>query len=200
MIVTVAHRSLPRGKENGIVEEVEYRNQAKVFILYIMNSIQEPQEFTTISDMVLQDEFINYFDFAAAFNDLLEKKQIEGLSGEDGKEPLYRVTDEGRSILESYESDLSPEMRDKALRHAMRILLFKRDGVRQSSDLTEVPGGFCLHCVILDPERVLFETSVFVSDEQYARRLQENFNDHADIIYKGTMSLFSGDVNYIFDE
>ena len=165
-----------------------------------MNSIQEPQEFTTINDMVLQDEFVNYFDFAAAFNDLLEKKQIEEIPAENGGEPLYRVTEEGRSILESYESDLSAEVRDKALRHAMRILLFKRDGVRQKSELKEVPGGYQLHCVIEEQNRILFETSVFVSDEQYARRLRDNFDDHADVIFKGTMSLLSGDVNYIFDE
>ena len=182
------------------MEEIEYRNQAKVFILYIMNSIQEPQEFTTINDMVLQDEFVNYFDFAAAFNDMLEKKQIEEIPAENGGEPLYRVTDEGRSILESYESDLSAEVRDKALRHAMRILLFKRDGVRQKSELKEVPGGYLLHCVIEEQSRILFETSVFVSDEQYARRLRDNFDDHADVIFKGTMSLLSGDVNYFFYE
>lgn len=182
------------------MDEREYRNQAKIFILYIMSSIQEPLEFTTINDMVLQDEFVNYFDFATAFNDLLEKRQIEELPGAEGKDPLYRVTQEGRSILESYESDLSAETRDKALRHAMRILLFKRDGVRQKSEILEVPGGYQLHCVIEDAERVLFESSVFVSEESYAKRLRENFDDHADIIYKGTMSLLSGDVNYIFDE
>ena len=182
------------------MDELEYRNQAKIFILYIMNSIQEPQEFTTINDMVLQDEFVNYFDFATAFNDLLEKKQVEEIPGTDGGDPLYRVTPEGQSILESYETDLSAEIRDKALRHAMRILLFKRDGVRQKSEIREVPGGCLLHCEIADQERILFETNVFVNDPSYAKRLRENFDDHADVIYKGTMSLLSGDVNYIFDE
>ncbi|MBP5231188.1 MAG: DUF4364 family protein [Clostridia bacterium] len=188
------------GREETVVEEMEYRNQAKVFILYVMNGIQEPQEFTAINEMVLQDEFVNYFDFATAFNDLLEKKQIEEVPAADGSEPLYRVTPLGLSILESYESDLSAEMRDKALRHAMRVLLFRRDGVSQKSDIREVPGGCILHCEIADQERVLFSTEVFVNDPSYAARLRTNFDDHADVIYKGTMSLLSGDVNYIFDE
>lgn len=182
------------------MDELEYRNQAKIFILYIMNSIQEPQEFTTINDMVLQDGLVNYFDFATAFNDLLEKKQIEELPGEGGKEPSYRVTAEGKSILESYETDLSAEVRDRALRHALRIFMFKRNGVRQKSEIEDVPGGCMLHCEITDQTRTLFKSSVFVNDPDYAKRLKENFDDHADVIYKGTMSLLSGDVNYIFDE
>lgn len=182
------------------MDEKEIRNQAKIFILYIMNSIHEPLEFTTISDMVLQDELVNYFDFATAFNDLLDKKQVIEVAMPDEQEPFYQITDEGQMILESYESDLSAEVRDKAFRHAMRILAFKREGVKQTSSIAEVEGGFILTCCIADKTKKLFESSIYVSDMDYAKRLKANFDDHADIIYKGTMSLLSGDVNYIFDE
>ncbi len=182
------------------MDEREISNQAKIFILYILGNIEEAVEFTTINDMVLQDGLINYFDFAAAFSDLLEKGQIASPARTPDGEPLYRITEQGRSILETYEHEMLSDVKDKAFRHAMRVLAFKRDGVRQFSTLKPTGGGWTLTCTIADEQKMLFETSVFLSDRAYAEQLRENFDDRADIIYRGVLSLLSGDVNYIFDE
>ena len=48
----------------------------KVFILYLMKNVGEPLEFTTVNDIVLQDEFVGYFDFAFCFSDLLDAGAI----------------------------------------------------------------------------------------------------------------------------
>ena len=58
------------------LDEKEIRTQAKIFILYILGNIDEPVEFTTVNDMVLQDGLVNYFDFAPAFGELLEQGQL----------------------------------------------------------------------------------------------------------------------------
>lgn len=180
------------------MDEREIRNQAKVFVLYILSNIGEPQEFTTINDMVLQDGLVNYFDFAAAFSELLETKNLVVTERDDG-EPLYAITERGREVLETYEHEMAPDVKDKAYRHAMRVLAFKRDGVFQKSYIEECGDGFLLHCRIADKEKTLMENTVFLKDRSYAEQLQNNFDDHGEIIYQGMLSLLSGDVNYIFD-
>lgn len=182
------------------MNEKEIRTQAKIFILYILGNIGESVEFTTLNDMVLQDGLVTYFDFAAAFSDLLDKGQItsEGIAA-DG-EPLYTVTEEGRSVLESYQHNMPPAVRDRAVRHAMRVLAFKRDGVRQQSTIEPAEGGFILTCTISNRHNELFRTSVFLADRDYAEQLRDNFDDRSDIIYRGVLSLLSGDVNFIFDD
>lgn len=182
------------------MDEKEISTQAKIFILYILGNIGEAVEFTTINDMVIQDGLVSYFDFAAAFSDMLEKGQLASFSRSPAGEPLYTITDQGRTVLETYQQEMPPDMRDKAFRHAMRVLAFTRDGVRQTSRIVETETGCTLECSIRDAQKSLLELSVFLTDRPYAEHLKKNFDDRADVIYRGVLSLLSGDVNYIFDE
>lgn len=181
------------------LDEKEIRTQAKIFILYILGNIDEPVEFTTVNDMVLQDGLVNYFDFAPAFSELLEQGQLVSDSRTPEGEPLYRITPQGRSVLETYEQDLLSDDKDRALRHALRVLAFKRNGVRQTSRVAETGSGWTVTCTIADNRKTLLETSVFLNDKALADKLCANFEDRADIIYRGILSLLSGDVDFIFD-
>ena len=57
--------------------KLENKIDIKVFILYLLNNVGEPLSFEIVNDIVLQDEFVNYFDFAIFLSELLEAGQIE---------------------------------------------------------------------------------------------------------------------------
>ena len=57
-----------------------------------------------------------------------------------------------------------------------------------------------LRCEIADNQRVLFSSEVFLTEKHYAEKLKVNFDERAEIVYKGALALLSGDVNFIFDE
>ena len=48
----------------------------KVFILYLLSNIDEPIDFETVNDIVVQDEFVNYFDFSICFAELVDVQQV----------------------------------------------------------------------------------------------------------------------------
>lgn len=171
----------------------------KVFILYILNNVGMPLEFNTINDMVLQDEFVRYFDFAICFSELLDNGQIVEFKESD--EILYVISESGKETLESYEGSLFPIIKERALRSALRLLSFKLNGNRISSSITETgKGGYMLNCSIVDKEKTIFSVEVHLNDKQYAEKLRANFDERAEIIYRGSLSLLSGDVNFIFDD
>lgn len=181
------------------LDEQQIRTQAKIFILYILGNIGEPVEFTTVHEMILQDGLVGYFDFAPAFSELFEQGHIMLDSRTPDGEPLYTITPQGRSVLETYEQELLSDDKDRAIRHAMRVLAQKRDGIQQTSRLVQTGTGWTVTCAIADKQKTLFETSVFLNDRALAERLRDNFDDRADIIYRGVLSLLSGDVDFIFD-
>ena len=41
---------------------------------------------------------------------------------------------------------------------------------------------------------------LYLTEERYAEKLRANFDENAENMYKGVLAMFSGDVNYIFDE
>ena len=49
-------------------------------------------------------------------------------------------------------------------------------------------------------QKTIFSTQVFVTERAYAEKLKRNFDDRAEIIYRGSLSLLSGDVNFIFED
>ena len=171
----------------------------KVFILYLLKNVGEPLEYNTINDIVLQDEFVNYFDFAFAFSELLDAKQVQE-AGTSGGNKLYAITESGAETLESYESTLLTVIKDRALRSALRLLAFNRTGTQIKSAITEQGEGYNLNCRIFDKEKTLYSVDVYLTDRKYAEKMKFNYDERAEIIYRGTLALLSGDVNYIFDE
>jgi len=188
---------LYNGKNGGEPLELNDKFDIKVFILFLLSNLDEPLEFSTVNDIVIQDGFVNYFDFAICFAELLEAGQI---TETDEVKPLYAISEAGRMAIESYESTIFNSVKEKALRSALRLLAFNRSGNRITSSLTECKGGYILKCSIKDSERVLYDTEVFLTERHYAEKLKANFDEKAEIIYKGTLALLSGDVNFIFDE
>ena len=178
--------------------KLEDKFDIKVFILFLLNNLEDPLAFNTINDIVLQDGFVNYFDFAFCFSELLENGQVEQTSAEG--EPLYRISEAGRGALESYEGSVLGSVKERALRSALRLLAFNRSGNRIHSKIEENGSGFTLSCNISDKEKTLFCIEVFLTERHYAEKLKENFDERAEIIYRGALSLLSGDVNFIFEE
>jgi len=174
------------------------KNDIKVFILFLMKNIKEPLEYSTINDMVVQDGFVNYFDFSICFGELVESGSIDEISGE--KTSLYRISELGEKAVSNVETRLFNTVREKALRSALRLLAFYKSGNRIRSSVTETEGGYVLNCVIEDSKRKLLDISVFLTEKYYADTLRGNYEDRAENIYKGVLALLSGDVNYIFDE
>ena len=143
---------------------------------------------------------MNYFDFAVCFPDLIESGQIEEIPAPEGGDKLYAVTESGVETLESYEGSLFSVIKERALRSALRLIAFYRSGSRVKSSITECGEGFILSCSISDNQKTLFSTEVYLTDRTYAEKLRLNFEERAETIYKGALSLLSGDVNYIFED
>lgn len=186
--------------EKGDFLKLENKIDIKVFILYLLSNVGEPLEFTTLNDIVVQDEFVNYFDFAFCFSELLEANQIDEIEIENGGEPRYVISQSGKDTLDSYESSLLPVIRERALKSAFRLIAYNRTGKRMISEITECGDGYTLKCSIVDKRKTIFSVELYVAERAYAEKLKANFEERAEIIYRGSLSLLSGDVDFIFDD
>ena len=182
----------------GDILKLENKLDVKVFILYLMNKVDAPLEYTTVNDIVLQDEFVNYFDFALCFSELLDAGQVEE-AGSIGDIKLYRVSKSGKESLASYESSLLSVIRDHASKSVRRFMAYKREGRRTVSEITPCGEGYMLKCEIYDREKKLFSTEIYISELADAEEIKDNFKDRDDIILKSVQALISGKVNYIFE-
>lgn len=178
--------------------EITDKFEIKVFMLYLFKNIGEPLDLTTIGEVVMQDAFVNYFDFSECFHDLLKAGHV--IEQEKDGEKVYVISDLGISMVSEVQGEVYASIREKALRSAQRLLALKRTGNRIACTVTPKERGCMLHASIVDNEKTLLSLEVFVADKNYALRMKDNFDERAEIVYKGVMALLSGDVNFIFDE
>ena len=174
------------------------KNDIKIFILYLLGSVGYPLDFNTISDIVVQDDFVGYFDFAECFAELVDCGNIEIIHAEPND--LYRITPNGRLVAEQLQSNILGMIREKSLRSAMRVLSFKSRGsdVKCRGEARE-DGRYDLKCEIIEKGGPVMELKVVVDSKYQLDRMMTNFDRKPEVVYRGIVSLLTGDINYLLD-
>lgn len=176
------------------------KRNVKIFLLYLMENVRIPVDYTTLNDMVMQTDYVMYLDFAECFYALLDDGLITALPQEkEGEDPRYIVTDKGRMIAEQLHTELLPTILEQSLQCALRYLNFKQRGIETHCSVRKLPDGTAeFTCSINEGDRVLFSTTVNVDSVLRAQQMEKNFNERPEAIYKGMWSLLCGNVNYLF--
>ncbi|MBQ9784053.1 MAG: DUF4364 family protein [Clostridia bacterium] len=176
-------------------------NNVKIFVLYLMKNINYPMDFSTVNDIVMQNDYIMYLDFEEAFHQMLG----QGLIREDGKDEhgnaLYSVTRQGAIVAEELKSDILPAILDQSLSCALRYLDFRARGVTVDTDSQKrADNTFDVTLTLKEKGKVLFSTTVNVDSALRSQQIRESFRDRPDVIYRATLALLAGKVNYLFDK
>lgn len=174
------------------------KRNVKIFVLYLMQNVHMPLDFITLGEMVMQTDFVAYFDLAEAFHEMVD----DGLIAESGTnaegEGCYVPTEKGICVAESLREDLLSSILDESLAAALRYLDFKQRGVKLSCKTSKSPaGGYDLHCTIKEQERVLLDVTLWVDSELRAERMADRFRGSPETVYRGITALLSGNVDYL---
>jgi hypothetical protein len=172
----------------------------KIFVLYLMQNINYPLDYVTLNDIVMQNDYVMYIDFAEAFHEMLDADLIEICDHTETGDPLYIVTDKGRIVATELHSEILTSLLDKSLECALRYLNFKKRGIKVSCKVEpREDGRYDVTCVIKEKDVVIMQNSVVVDTLNRAKRMEDNFRDHPEVVYKGVLALLSGNVNFIFN-
>ena len=174
------------------------KNDVKIFILYLMRNIGYPLDFANLNDIVVQDDIVNYFDFAECFAELLETGNIAELKI-DGEE-LYIITDQGIHVADNLQSNLLNIIKEKSLKSALRLLSFKKRGANlKCTAVQREDGCYQLNCRIIEKEQDLLNLTVLIDNKTQLEKIKYNFNDRPETVYRGILALLSGEVNYLLE-
>lgn len=174
------------------------KKDIKIFILYLMKNIGYPLDFVSISDIVIQDGIVEFFDFADCFTELIDTGSIE--SDKSMGEAQYSVSEQGLTIAEELESSLLSTIREKSLTSALRHLSFKKRGAALKTMTEELENGkYKVRCTIKENGENILDVSVIVDSDRQVEKIINNFNERPEVAFRGVLALLSGDVNYIFE-
>lgn len=174
------------------------KQSVKIYVLYLMDNINYPLPYVTINDMIMDNEFVGYLDFAECFAEMLD----DGLVCEceyEGKE-CYCVTDRGRTVSEQLSGNLLPSVLDDSLANAWRMIDFGKRGIKCHAELDRREDGTpILRCNMTEHGKELFTIAVAAESEERARRMKETFGQRPDVVWRGMLALLTGEPKFLFD-
>ena len=174
------------------------KRDVKIFVLFLMENINYPLDYTSINDIVMQTDYFMYLDFAEAFDEMLEGDLI--MCELDEGEKYYSVTEKGRIVARELSKDLLTAVLDKSLEMALRYLDFKKRGIEARCEyMRNMDGKFELTCTLLERREKIFETVIIVDTEERARQMRHRYLERPDVVYRGVTALLAGKMEFLFN-
>lgn len=161
----------------------------KLLILYILTRVAAPIDFATLTDLVMCDDGVDYFEFAEAVSELLDTGHLV----REGE--FYAPTDKGRRNCADGESSLSPVIRQRCdQRLAPFNAALKRKAQVRSQVDPSPDGTFYTVRLMLDDDRDnLFTLSLLTATREEGEDIAQRFTQHPDRIYNGVLGVLLND-------
>lgn len=177
------------------------KREIKIFVLYLMENIGYPLDFTSINDIIMQTDYVAYLDFAESFNELLDGELVAPVApAEGGQGECYAVTEKGRMVADQLHGDIADVILERSLSWAYRYLDFRRRGVEIRTNLKALPNGRVDVTFRLEENRHdIFSLTLQVENAERAEKMRERFRDRPEVIYRGINALLTGSVDFLFD-
>lgn len=158
----------------------------KALILYISHSASRPLSQTHLTEIILNDGLVDYFDFSQAIQELLQEGLLDIASPEETD--TYIITNMGRQTEQLYEKKLPFIVKKKALAALTKTLAkIKRDS-NTYTEITPSSAGFLVTCRLTENDQTLLEYSVLVPDELQAHMIADQFSKFPTEKYQAILS------------
>ncbi len=164
----------------------------KVLILYILIKLNREIKQDDLFQIITSINEINYFYFKQVLTDLIDSKLVGSYTKE--KESVIKITTEGINAYTLTE-DVLPG-----------IIKLKADNTfekefhsieQQASVIAEfIPrdeNNYTIKCKIVEKNETIFEVKTFAGTRDMAKKIVDNWNKNANIIYPNILNLLLED-------
>jgi predicted transcriptional regulator len=170
------------------MEVVMYENSSelaenKLLMLYVLKTINEPISNTQLTEIILENNFINYFTFQQYLSELEESKFVEYQDINDKK--LLTLTEKGDNVLSLFKARISPSQMsivDKYIKE--KIGLIKKE-LTIHADYTLGIGddNFIVDLKAIEDKSLLMELKLSVPTKKQASSICSKWKENPSEIY-----------------
>ncbi|WP_138203147.1 DUF4364 family protein [Haloimpatiens lingqiaonensis] len=160
----------------------------KLLLLYILEKIHLPISNMQLTNIVLENNFMNYFSLQQYLSELLSSKFIEETE-KDNKHRL-NVTEKGSKVLSLFQKRISvekissiDEYLQKQMRDIKKELTITADYTIENSD------NFIVNLKASESDYTLIDIKIGVPSNKQARELCSKWKTHSSTLYNKIMDL-----------
>ena len=160
----------------------------KLLILYILDRVFAPIDFSTLTDLSLCDDGVDYFLFAEAVSELLKSGDIPQNA------EFYSITERRPPACDDPQSSISLVLRKRCDQRLAPLNAALKRKAQVRGHVEALPDGtFRIHLNLDDNQGNLFTLSLLTSTQQDGDQIVRHFLDHPDRIYNGILGVLLTD-------
>lgn len=164
----------------------------KLLLLYLFNKIKFPMSNNQLTQIILENNFINYFTLQQYIFEMVSSNLI-AYTEEDGKSRIV-ITEKGINVLSFFENRISKEKLDKVNLYLSSNLDNIKREVAISSDYTiDENNNFVVDLKAMENETTLIDVKLSVASNKQARELCEKWRNNSSELYKKIIQLLIND-------
>lgn len=168
-------------KPGGLTDDTQIR----ILLCYLVKTAG-PLTRDTLQGALLQEQLVNYFEFADALADV-EKQQLVTLNEEE----QFVITQKGSTVADTLALDLPRTVRESAIRAVMQIQSWRHKAAMNRARVEEEDGEFTVWCAIGDLGSDVFRLQLAMPDRLTAETIKNNFTAHGSEIYSKLMDMLT---------
>lgn len=152
-----------------------YENSAelaenKLLVLYVIKSLRQPISKTQLTEIILENNFINYFTLQQYISELETAEFVEYI--EKNNKKLITITTKGENVLSIFNDRISPIKRDIIDNYISKTIDNIKKELTIHSDYTiEKNNSFIVNLKALEDETLLIDLKISVPTKKQATSL-----------------------------
>ena len=176
-----------------------YENSAelaenKLLVLYVIKSLRQAISKTQLTEIILENNFINYFTLQQYISELETAKFVEYIEKNDKK--LLTITTKGENVLSIFNDRISPIKRDIIDNYISKTIDNIKKELTIHSDYTiEKNNSFIVNLKALEDETLLIDLKISVPTKKQATSLCNRWKENPSDIYTKIVQVLFSDEN-----
>lgn len=151
----------------------------KLLILFVLNRLTRPVTILGLSDLVLGETDVNYFDYIDALSNLVKTGHVLEMDGD-----RYIITSKGIRNLAQFETRIPYTVRLRTGSAAERMArVLQRDAMVQVSHEMREDGSAAVHLHLSDGLGPILSIDLLAGSEKQAETMENAFHKNAEELY-----------------
>lgn len=159
----------------------------KALILYLLKEADCVVQESQLTDVLMADGLVEYFDYTQATEQLLMAGMIDIASLDETSS--YRITRQGREVEAEYERRLPHNVKSTTLTALKQVLRRQQEEEQVSAEITESESGYIVTCTIRERGEVMLSYRILVPDRKSAYYVKERFRENPAGYYQKIMEV-----------